>query len=161
MEEITIEEQPSSPLAITSGGQGNAVDLVNFANQLEVMEKAYTKIKEAAIKRTNENDWCSLGGKPYCQGTGWEKQARFFNVTWKIIETTTTHDADGHYTITMKGLFCWAVTNAEIEIIGTKSTKNKFYKRYETVDKEKVELPASEILKQIDPGIVTGKLILC
>ena len=124
-------------------------NIVAIAAHAEERLEALDKIKKVALKITNANDWVDENGKPYLQGSGAEKVARIFGVSWRIFEPTEDDLGGGHYIITYKGEF--AVGGAIISAIGTRSSKDGFFKKYKYVgqgqDKERVELPASEIDK--------------
>lgn len=125
-------------------------NIVAIAAHAEERLEALDKIKKVALKLTNTNDWVDEGGKPYLQGSGAEKVARIFGVSWRIFEPTEEDLGGGHYIITYKGEF--AVGGAIISAIGTRSSKDGFFKKYKWVGeegtrKQKVELPASEIDK--------------
>ena len=124
-------------------------NIVAIAAHAEERLEALDKIKKVALKITNANDWVDENGKPYLQGSGAEKVARIFGVSWRIFEPTEEDLGGGYYIITYKGEF--AVGGAIISAIGTRSSKDPFFKKYKYVgqgeNKERIELPASEIDK--------------
>lgn len=122
--------------------------LVELAEQAEKRIDAMNKVKRVAIKLTNPHDWTDQGGKPYLQVSGAEKIARMFGVSWRISEPTKDSFEGGHYSFTYKGYF--SLAGATIEAIGTRSSKDGFFKKYGYDNGTKTELPASEI----DPGDV-------
>ncbi|MFB3926810.1 MAG: hypothetical protein ACE14T_12240 [Syntrophales bacterium] len=122
--------------------------LISLAEQAERRIDAMTKIKKVSLKLTNSHDWTDQGGKPYLQVSGAEKIARMFGISWKISEPTLEYQEGGHFAFTYKGYF--SLAGASIEVIGTRSSKDGFFKKYswETGDdgkREKTELPPSEI----------------
>jgi len=119
--------------------------LIAVADQAEQRIEAMNKIKRLALKLTNPHDWVNENGRPYLQASGGEKVARLFGISWRIFEPTRESLEGGHFTYTYHGEF--SLAGATIEAIGTRSSKDGFFKRY---DKERVELPPSEI----DPGDV-------
>lgn len=122
--------------------------LVSIAEQVEKRVNAIQKIKLYALKLTNVHDWIDQGGRPYLYGSGTEKIARMFGISWRISEPEKENLGEGHYMFTYKGFF--SLAGAEVEAIGTRSSKDPFFKKYQWVGGERVELPASEI----DPGDV-------
>lgn len=125
--------------------------LLAIAEQAEKRADAMNKIKKVALKLTNKHDWTDQGGKPYLQVSGAEKIARLFGISWRIDEPVIEHEEGGHYAYTYKGYFTLA--GATIEAIGTRSSKDGFFKKYEYKKgengekSEKTELPASAIDK--------------
>lgn len=124
--------------------------LIAIAEQAEKRADAMNKIKQVAIKLTNKFDWTDQGGKPYLQVSGAEKIARLFGISWRIDEPDFEREESGHFTYSYKGYF--SLAGATIEAIGTRSSKDGFFKKYayEKVEGErdkKTELPPSEIDK--------------
>ncbi len=126
--------------------------LIAVAEQAEKRVEAMYKIKRMALKLTNRNDWVDENGKPYLQASGAEKVARLFGISWRISEPVRDIIEGGHFTYTYHGEF--SLAGASIEAIGTRSSKDGFFKKYEWKGEEgnktRVELPVSEI----DPGDV-------
>lgn len=123
--------------------------LIEIAERAEKRIEAVKKIKVASLKVTNAHDWTNQQDKPYLQVSGAEKVARLFGISWRIDEPTMLLEEDGHFSFTYKGYF--SMGNAEIEAIGTRSSKDGFFKRYfyeeENGRKNKIELPPTEIDK--------------
>jgi hypothetical protein len=117
--------------------------LISLAEQAERRIDAMNKIKRVAIKLTNKHDWTDQGGKPYLQVSGAEKIARMFGISWRISEPIREDMEGGHFSYTYKGNF--SLAGATIEAIGTRSSKDGFFKKYGYTDGNKTELPASEI----------------
>jgi hypothetical protein len=123
--------------------------LISLAEQAEKRIDAMTKIKKVSLKLTNRHDWTDQGGKPYLQVSGAEKIARMFGISWKISGPECEQQEGGHFAFTYKGYF--SLAGASIEVIGTRSSKDGFFKKYDYSQKDgdgnnvKTELPASEI----------------
>jgi len=117
--------------------------LISLAEQAEKRIDAMTKIKRVSLKLTNRHDWTDQGGKPYLQVSGAEKIARMFGISWRISEPTLENQEGGHFGFTYKGFF--SLAGASIEVIGTRSSKDGFFKKYSYVNGDKTELPPSEI----------------
>lgn len=123
--------------------------LISLAEQAERRIDAMTKIKKVSLKLTNKHDWTDQGGKPYLQVSGAEKIARMFGISWKISEPVLENQEGGHFGFTYKGFF--SLAGASIEVIGTRSSKDGFFKKYDWSEKDgngnsiKTELPPSEI----------------
>jgi len=114
---------------------------------------AIIKMKQIALKVTNEHDWIDQAGKPYLQVSGSEKVGRLFEISWQLdsAEPDCEQLEGGHYLMTYRGTF--TMGNVTIEAIGMRSSKDGFFKRYEYIEigggkKEKRELPTSEIDKR-------------
>ena len=119
--------------------------LISLAEQAEKRIDAMNKIKRVAIKLTNKHDWTDQGGKPYLQVSGAEKIARMFGISWRISEPILEAADGGHFAYTYKGYF--SLAGATIEAIGTRSSKDGFFKKYSGRGEDRVELPATEIDK--------------
>ena len=117
--------------------------LVAIANQVEKRFDAMGKIKRIALKITNPHDWVDQNGKPYLQASGAEKVARLFGISWRISEPALDNLEGGHYSYTYKGEF--SLSGTTIEAIGTRSSKDPFFRKYSYQGDKRVELPASEI----------------
>ena len=117
--------------------------LISLADQAEKRIEAITKIKRISLKSTNRHDWVDQGGKPYLQVSGAEKIARMFGISWRISEPIKETIEGGHFSFTYKGYF--SLAGATIEAIGTRSSKDGFFKKYGYENGQKQELPASEI----------------
>jgi len=119
--------------------------LVSLAEQAEKRVDALNKIKRAALKATNPRDWTDQNGNPYLQVSGSEKVGRVFGMSWRINEPLQEIEEGGHFSYTYKGEF--SLAGATIEVIGTRSSKDPFFKRYKGSGENRVELPPSEIDK--------------
>jgi hypothetical protein len=115
--------------------------LLAVAEAAEKRIDAMVKIKRLSLKMTNPHDWTDQGGKPYLQVSGAEKIGRLFGISWRIDEPSIDHEEGGHFGYTYKGYFTLA--GVTIEVIGTRSSKDPFFKKY----KDGTELPASAIDK--------------
>lgn len=119
--------------------------LIALAEQAGKRVDALNKIKRAALMATNSRDWTDQAGNPYLQVSGSEKVARVFGIAWKIDEPILETEESGHFAYTYKGYF--TVAGATIEAIGTRSSKDGFFKRYSGKGDDRKELPPSEIDK--------------
>jgi hypothetical protein len=117
--------------------------LIQLAEQAEKRIDAMQKIKKIALKLTNKHDWTDQAGKPYLQVSGAEKVARLFGISWRISEPTLENEEGGHYSFTYKGYF--SLAGATIECIGTRSSKDGFFKKYAWEDGKKTDMPPSAI----------------
>lgn len=112
--------------------------LVEVAERAEKRVEAVKKIKTLALRVTNHHDWVDQNGKPYLQVSGAEKIARLFGISWQLEPPLIEFEDDGHFTWTFKGSF--SMGTAEIEAIGTRSSKDAFFSRAHEQD-----IPVSEI----------------
>tara|TARA_R100000501_G_C2618292_1_gene111784 strand:+ start:569 stop:1456 length:888 start_codon:yes stop_codon:yes gene_type:complete len=117
----------------------NQTELVQIANQAGQRIDAMSKIKNTAIKLTNEGDWVDQGGRPYLQSSGAEKMASAFGISWSFVtaEPSYEEDDEGHYTYTYHGRFTMA--NRAIEIDGSRSSRDPFFKQYDYPNGTKTE----------------------
>lgn len=116
-------------------------NLVAVAEAAEKRIDAMIKIKRLALKMTNPHDWTDQGGKPYLQVSGSEKVGRLFGISWRIDEPIFETEEGGHFGYTYKGYF--TLGGVTIEVIGARSTKDPFFKKY----RDGAELPVSAIDK--------------
>lgn len=119
--------------------------IIALADRAEKRIEAVNKLKKLALKVTGRHDWTDQQGKPYMQVSGAEKVARLFGISWQIGEPVFEQEGDGHFSYTYKGTF--SISGATIEVMGTRSSKDGFFKKYKYVDGVKTELPTSEIDK--------------
>jgi len=122
--------------------------LITIAEIAEKRALAVKKIKQQALRLTNEGDWVDQGGRPYLQSSGAEKIARLFGISWRFIgEPQKFVEEDGHfrYEVSME----FILGDSAIEVRGSRSSKDPFFTtRYKTLPdgkKEKIEIPPSEI----------------
>jgi len=106
---------------------------------------AVKRIKSLSLQMTNSHDWVDQNGKPYLQASGGEKIARLFGISWIVDEPTIDNEEGGHYIYTYRGKF--TLGGITIDAIGTRSSKDGFFKKYGPANEEGVKqpLPASEI----------------
>jgi len=118
-------------------------NLIAIAEQAEKRIAAMLRIKLLALKMTNAQDWTDQGGKPFPWASGAEKIARLFGISWRIDEPVMEREEGGHFNYTYKGYF--TLGGVTIEAIGSRSSKDGFFKKYKGSGDERVELPPSEI----------------
>lgn len=125
--------------------------IIEVAQEAERRIDAIIKIKQIALKVTNSGDWTDQQGKPYLQGSGAEKVANLFNISWRIDEPRFEIEDDGHFTYTYKGDF--SLAGRSIQVDGSRSSKDPFFKKYDYSKDEggktiKTEKPLSAIDKR-------------
>ena len=101
--------------------------LVTLAEAAEARVEAIKRIKRAALRVTNANDWIDENGRPYLEASGAEKVARLFGISWRIEEPVFEREEDGHFSYTYRGFF--SLGAAEIEVIGARSSRDPFFSR--------------------------------
>ena len=131
--------------------------IIEVAKRAEQRIEAVKKIKQLALKITNNNDWVNEGGKPYLQGSGAEKVGRLFGVNWQISPDPVLDTApDGHFQYTYEGTF--TVGLASITAIGIRGSRSPWFSRkpkkdkngkviYENGEKVKEDISPEEIDK--------------
>lgn len=125
--------------------------LITMANQAEKRIEAVIKIKQTALKVTNSTDWVDQNGRPYLQASGAEKIANLFNISWKIDEPQIETEESGHFTYTYKGVF--SLSGRTIEIEGSRSSKDPFFKKYDYVDTGKTYPNGDPIKTKVEKQI--------
>lgn len=103
--------------------------LLSIARQAEARIDAVIKIKQIALKVCNASDWTDQQGKPYLQVSGAEKIANLFEISWRIDEPLMEEETDGTITYTYKGTF--TLKGRSIEVEGSRSSRDTFFKKYE------------------------------
>lgn len=102
--------------------------LLAIAKMAEARIDAVIKIKQLALKVTNASDWTDQQGKPYLQASGSEKVANLFNISWQIDEPRMEEEVDGAITYIYKGRF--SLGGRAIEVEGSRSSRDEFFKKY-------------------------------
>lgn len=119
-----MDENENVPMTVSSTGIGDD-QLLAVAAAAERRVAAIIRIKVLALKVTNAHDWNDQGGKPYMGVSGAEKVARLFGISWRLDEPVREEHDDGHFDYSFKGYF--SMGTAEIEVIGTRSSKDPFF----------------------------------
>lgn len=131
-------------------------DLELAIKNAERTEKLIAKVKQIAIKATNQNDWVDMEGKPYLQSSGAEKIARLFGISWRIIKGPTKEmstDENGSFFIySYTGEF--SMGSKTIEITGTCSQKDKFFGKRQGKLKLLSEIDECSIIKKAQTNMV-------
>lgn len=124
--------------------------LLQVADNAERNIEAINKIKRLALRTTNARDWVEMGDAPYLEGSGAEKIARLFGISWRTKEPVFEQLEGGHYMYTYTGEFSMGISVIEAE--GMRSSKDPFFTKYEYGDidpetnkKKRIVLPPSEI----------------
>jgi hypothetical protein len=118
--------------------------LIAIAKMAEARIDAVIKIKQLALKVTNPRDWTDQQGNPYLQVSGSEKIANLFNISWSFLtpEPLYEQDPDGHYTYTFQGRF--SMGGRSIEVEGSRSSRDSFFKQNVYVNDVKREKTIDE-----------------
>lgn len=159
-----LAERPQS-----SGGgllDTNSDNILFLADRAELYIEKMNKIMEAALKITNELDWCLIGGKPYLQESGATKVARLFGISIKLIgQPVIECDSQGYKTYTYKARFM--LKDQFIECEGSRSMKDDFFakqgkdkplKKPDEIDERDVKMSAytncvNNGIKRLIPGL--------
>lgn len=118
----------SIPQVAEESAPGELLPLERMAETAERQIQALKRVMLAALSMTNHHDWCILGGRPYLTGSGAEKIARLFGISWydfKIEESRYEDDKGPYIVYTVTGKF--RMGPSEIEAVGTCSTRSAFF----------------------------------
>lgn len=140
-------ETTMNDLAKESNQEEISTSILNTANAndlettLELAKKnmeLVKSIKKIALAATNRHDWVDQQGKPYLQSSGCEKIRPLFGISWEVEEYKHENEEDGHFSYTVIGTFL--MSGQKISVMGARSTKDPFFKRYEKDRNGKVKL---------------------
>lgn len=128
----------------------NTDNILYLAEKAEKYIEAMNRIMDAALKITNELDWCLIGGKPYLQESGATKVARLFGISIQLIGSPTVEfDAEGYKTYTYKARFY--LKDQFVECEGSRGMKEDFFakqgkdkpiKKPDAIDERDVKMAA-------------------
>lgn len=118
-------------------------NIMAVAAQAEKRIEAIKKIKILTLKVTNSHDWVDQQGKPYLLVSGAEKVRALWGISWSIDPPVKESFEDGHFNFTYTGKFTF--NGCTIEVVGSRSSRDGFFKRYNWINKVKTLLPPSEI----------------
>lgn len=147
---ITMEEEITDLTARPQGGgllDSNTDNILYLAEQAKKYIVAMNKIMDAALKITNELDWCLIGGVPYLQESGATKVARLFGISIQLIGKPIAEvDPQGYKTFTYKARFM--LKDQFIECEGSRSASEDFFagkgktKKPDEIDERDVKMAA-------------------
>lgn len=138
---------------LTERQQGGALldsnpdNIIYLAERADKYIAAMNKIMTAALKITNELDWCLIGGSPYLQESGATKVARLFGISIQVIGNPTIEvDRDGYKTYTYRARFM--LRDQYVECEGSRSASEDFFagkgktKKPDEIDDRDVKMAA-------------------
>ena len=128
--EVEIIDRDITDLTERPQGSGlldsNPDNIIYLAERADKYITAMNKIMTAALKITNELDWCLIGGTPYLQESGATKVARLFGISIQTIGAPTVEvDRDGYKTYTYKARFM--LRDQFVECEGSRSASEDFF----------------------------------
>ena len=128
--EVEIIDRDITDLTERPQGSGlldsNPDNIIYLAERADKYITAMNKIMTAALKITNELDWCLIGGTPYLQESGATKVARLFGISIQTIGAPTVEvDRDGYKTYTYKARFM--LRDQFVECEGSRSAIEDFF----------------------------------
>lgn len=138
-------------------------NILYLAERAEQYIAAMNRIMDAALKITNERDWCLIGGGVYLQETGASKIARLFGISIQLLGGVITDvDAKGYKTFTYKARFI--LKDQFVEAEGSRSMKDEFFsgkgcrKPPDEIDERDVKMAAysnclNNGIKRLIPGL--------
>ena len=101
-------------------------NILYLAQKADQYIDAMNRIMDAALKITNELDWCLIGGTPYLQESGATKVARLFGISIQLIGKPVIEcDPQGYKTYTYKARFM--LKDQFVECEGSRSMKDDFF----------------------------------
>lgn len=125
----------------------NPDNIIYLAERADKYIEAMNKIMTAALKITNELDWCLIGGTPYLQESGATKVARLFGISIQVIGNPTVEvDRDGYKTYTYRARFM--LRDQYIECEGSRAASEDFFagknktKKPDEIDDRDVKMAA-------------------
>lgn len=155
-----LTERPANGAGLLSADTDN---ILYLAQRAEQYIDAMNRIMDAALKITNERDWCLIGNGVYLQETGATKIARLFGISVQLIGKPTVEcDAKGYKTYTYKARFM--LKDQFIEAEGSRSMKDEFFagkgckKKPDEIDERDVKMAAytnclNTGIKRLIPGL--------
>ena len=138
-----LTERPQS-----SGLLDNSADnILYLAERADRYITAMNKIMDAALRITNELDWCLIGGSPYLQESGATKVARLFGISIQMIGHPIVEcDPLGYKTYTYRARFL--LKDQFVECEGSRSASDEFFsgkdksKKPDEIDDRDVKMAA-------------------
>lgn len=138
-----LTERPQGSALLDS----NPDNIIYLAERADKYIAAMNKIMTAALKITNELDWCLIGGTPYLQESGATKVARLFGISIQVIGNPTIEvDRDGYKTYTYRARFM--LRDQYVECEGSRSASEDFFagkgktKKPDEIDDRDVKMAA-------------------
>lgn len=142
-------------VSIAKADIGALENIAQIVAQAEAQVDIRKKVIQTVIKATNEQDWVDQGGKPYLQASGAEKIAPFFNAGVKdiVFKYEEGKDADGEFYRFIYNGTAYIKNRGQIvhempEVIGTCSSRDKFFGRKDGKLKSITEVDKSNIQKK-------------
>ena len=138
-----LTERPQGGALLDS----NPDNIIYLAERADKYIAAMNKIMTAALKITNELDWCLIGGTPYLQESGATKVARLFGISIQVIGNPSIEvDRDGYKTYTYRARFM--LRDQYVECEGSRSASEDFFagkgktKKPDEIDDRDVKMSA-------------------
>lgn len=138
-----LTERPQGSALLDS----NPDNIIYLAERADKYIDAMNKIMTAALKITNELDWCLIGGTPYLQESGATKVARLFGISIQVIGNPAIEvDRDGYKTYTYRARFM--LRDQYVECEGSRSASEDFFagkgktKKPDEIDDRDVKMAA-------------------
>ena len=120
----------SSVPATSAFGMDKADAIIAMGEKAQRVVDAVIKMRAAAMRLTNINDWVDEGGKPYLTSGGAQKLRSAFGISYRFIDgpTKIALGAEGHYRYqtTMEFLMGSITTEA----VGSRASNDAFFTRY-------------------------------
>jgi hypothetical protein len=118
--------------------------LLQMAEAAERRINAVIKIKQVALKVTNNRDWVNQDGNPYLMVSGSEKVANLFNISWRFLqpEPVCEEDESGHFTYTYQAEF--SMGGRSIQVEGSRSSRDGFFKKYNWIKGSREEIDVKD-----------------
>lgn len=141
---------------VTSSGAGLMDEFTGETELVEKLERRmeqFKKFKVIALKMTEESDWADQNGKPYMMGSGAEKVARPFGISWKILKDEkiiSKDDVGEFYYYIFFGEFRFG--RETIEVVGTCSSRDQFFAKMKKIDENgKVVFEKGKTVYELKP----------
>lgn len=151
--EIVQVETDSIPMNSESTMLSFDDDIESVDKAIERAQKAiefWNRVEKLALKRTNSRDWVDQGGFPYLTAPGCEKIAGPFGVKiWDVTKTREEREDDKgkYYFYVFEGKARCKFSGMQIEVVGTCSSRDKFFSRSHGKDIPQSDIDETNVLK--------------
>ena len=147
-----MSEETTHEVQIVDKKPTSIMQMEDALHALELEEEFARRAKTIVLRLTNAKDWVDMGGRPYLQGTGAEKVAPVFGISWRICDgfpkkEFITDDAGTYYKYETKGEF--SLRGRTIEATGTCSQRDKLLGTVKGAFKDASKVDEGSVIKKL------------